>query len=139
MDYIEAGWPGSNPKDLEFFHRAKVELPEQVRNKLVAFGSSRRKNVAVEKDPQILALIDSDVPTVCMVVKAHSWQVTEILRATREENLQMIYDSVAYLSGLGKTVLVDLEHFFDGYKADPEYAMACCESAAIRVQGHAKG
>lgn len=130
VDYIEAGWPGSNPKDLEFFHRAKVELPEQVRNKLVAFGSSRRKNVAVEKDPQILALIDSDVPTVCMVVKAHSWQVTEILRATREENLQMIYDSVAYLSGLGKTVLVDLEHFFDGYKADPEYAMACCESAA---------
>lgn len=130
VDYIEAGWPGSNPKDLEFFQRAKTELPEEARAKLVAFGSSRRKNIAVEEDPQIQALIDSDVPTVCMVVKAHSWQVTEILRATREQNLRMIHDSVAYLAGLGKTVLVDLEHFFDGYKADPEYAMACCESAA---------
>jgi len=130
VDFIEAGWPGSNPKDLEFFQRAKLELPEHARNKLVAFGSSRRKNVAVEDDPQIQALVDSDVPTVCMVVKAHSWQVTDILRATREENLQMIHDSVAYLTGLGMTVLVDLEHFFDGYKADPKYAMACCESAA---------
>jgi len=130
VDYIEAGWPGSNPKDLEFFQRAKLELPEHARNKLVAFGSSRRKNVAVEDDPQIQALLDSDVPTVCMVVKAHSWQVTEIIRATEEENLQMIHDSVSYLTGLGKTVLVDLEHFFEGYKADPTYAMACCESAA---------
>jgi len=130
VDYIEAGWPGSNPKDLEFFQRAKLELPEHARNKLVAFGSSRRKNIAVEDDPQIQALVDSDVPTVCMVVKAHSWQVTDILRATREENLQMIHDSVSYLTGLGKTVLVDLEHFFDGFKADPIYAIACCESAA---------
>eukprot|EP00537_Pseudo-nitzschia_pungens_P002996 CAMPEP_0172372398 /NCGR_PEP_ID=MMETSP1060-20121228/47476_1 /TAXON_ID=37318 /ORGANISM="Pseudo-nitzschia pungens, Strain cf. cingulata" /LENGTH=666 /DNA_ID=CAMNT_0013098389 /DNA_START=296 /DNA_END=2296 /DNA_ORIENTATION=- len=129
VDYIEAGWPGSNPKDLEFFRRAKTELPENARTKLVAFGSSRRKNLAVEDDPQIQALVESDVPTVCMVVKAHSWQVTEILRATREENLHMIKDSVAYLAGLGKTVLVDLEHFFDGYKADPEYALACCEAA----------
>lgn len=130
VDYIEAGWPGSNPKDLEFFQRAKVELPENTRVRLVAFGSSRRKNIAAEDDPQIQALVDSDVPTICMVVKAHSWQVTEILRATREENLEMIKDSVAYLTGLGKTVLVDLEHFFDGYKSDPEYALACCEAAA---------
>eukprot|EP00536_Pseudo-nitzschia_multiseries_P005087 jgi/Psemu1/189706/e_gw1.92.36.1 len=129
VDYIEAGWPGSNPKDLEFFKRAKTELSEHARSKLVAFGSSRRKNVAVEEDPQIQALVESDVPTVCMVVKAHSWQVTEILRATREENLQMIRDSVAYLTGLGKTVLVDLEHFFDGYKDDTEYTIACCEAA----------
>lgn len=129
VDYIEAGWPGSNPKDLEFFKRAKTELEEPARKKLVAFGSSRRKNMAVEEDPQIQALVESDVPTICMVVKAHSWQVTEILRATREENLEMIYDSVAYLTDLGKTVLVDLEHFFDGYKSDPEYAIACCESA----------
>jgi len=129
VDYIEAGWPGSNPKDAEFFRRAQTELPPETKNKLVAFGSSRRKNVAVEKDPQIQALVDSDVPTICMVVKSHPWQVTEILRATREENLQMIHDSVEYLVKLGKTVLVDLEHFFDGYKADKEYAMACCESA----------
>jgi 2-isopropylmalate synthase len=129
VDYIEAGWPGSNPKDAEFFHRAQTELPFETRSKLVAFGSSRRKNVAVEDDPQIQALVDSNVPTICMVVKAHSWQVTEILRATREENLQMIRDSVEYLVKLGRTVLVDLEHFFDGYKADPQYALACCEAA----------
>lgn len=130
VDYIEAGWPGSNPKDLEFFQRAKVEFSKNVRNRLVAFGSSRRKNVAIEDDPQIQALVDSDAPTLCIVVKAHSWQVTDILRATREENLKMIHDSVSYLSSLGKTVLVDLEHFFDGYKADPKYAIACCDSAA---------
>lgn len=130
VDYIEAGWPGSNPKDAEFFRRAQTELPAEARKKLVAFGSSRRKNVSVEQDAQIQALVDSDVPTICMVVKAHPWQVTEILRATREENLEMIRDSVHYLVGLGKTVLVDLEHFFDGYKADPEYAVACCEAAA---------
>ncbi|KAL3934496.1 MAG: hypothetical protein SGARI_003356, partial [Bacillariaceae sp.] len=129
VDYIEAGWPGSNPKDAEFFQRAKTELPVETRDKLVAFGSSRRKNVAVEDDPQIQALLDSEVPTICMVVKAHPWQVTEILRATREENLQMIHDSVEYLVKQGKTVLVDLEHFFDGYKADSDYAMACCEAA----------
>jgi len=130
IDYIEAGWPGSNPKDVEFFRRANLELPEHVRNKLVAFGSSRRKNVAVGDDKQIQALVDAHVPTICMVVKAHSWQVTDILRATREENLEMIHDSVSYLTNLGKTVLVDLEHFFEGYKTDPEYAMACCEAAA---------
>jgi len=130
VDFIEAGWPGSNPKDLEFFKRAQLELPEQARAKLVAFGSSRRKSLTPQKDPQIQALVDSNVPTVCIVVKAHSWQVTEILRATREENLEMIHDSVSYLVGLGKDVLVDLEHFFDGYKDDPDYAMKCCESAA---------
>jgi 2-isopropylmalate synthase len=129
VDYIEAGWPGSNPKDAEFFQRAQTELPVEARSKLVAFGSSRRKNVAVEDDPQIQALVNSNVPTICMVVKAHSWQVTEILRATPEENLYMIRDSVEYLVKLGRTVLVDLEHFFDGYKADPEYALACCEAA----------
>eukprot|EP00980_Cylindrotheca_fusiformis_P003581 scaffold794_cov131-Cylindrotheca_fusiformis.AAC.5 len=130
VDYIEAGWPGSNPKDAEFFSRAQTELGEAARSKLVAFGSTRRKKATADKDPQIQALVDSNVPTICMVAKAHPWQVTEILRATPEENLDMIHDSVAYLVSLGKTVLIDLEHFFDGYKADPEYAMKCCEAAA---------
>jgi 2-isopropylmalate synthase len=130
VDYIEAGWPGSNPKDAEFFRRAQTELDDTIRSKLVAFGSTRRKKIAVQDDPQIQALVDSNVPTICMVAKAHPWQVTEILRATPEENLQMITDSGAYLVGMGKTVLVDLEHFFDGYEADPEYAMKCCEAAA---------
>lgn len=129
VDYIEAGWPGSNPKDAEFFQRAQAELPAEIKAKLVAFGSSRRKNVSVEDDPQIQALVSSNVPTICMVVKAHPWQVTEILRATREENLKMIQDSVRYLVKMGKTVLVDLEHFFDGFKMDAEYAIACCEAA----------
>lgn len=130
VDFIEAGWPGSNPKDAEFFTRAQTELEPHVQQKLVAFGSTRRKNMDVAKDPQIQALVASQVPSVCMVAKAHPWQVTEILRATPEENLEMIRDSVAYLVGLGKTVLIDLEHFFDGYQADPEYALQCCQAAA---------
>ena len=131
MDFIEAGWPGSNPKDAEFFDRAQKELPEEVRSKLVAFGSTRRKNIKAEDDPQIQALVDSNVPTICMVAKSHEWQVTEILRATPEENLEMIRDSVRYLTEVhGKTVLVDLEHFFDGYRENPEYAIKCCEAAA---------
>jgi 2-isopropylmalate synthase len=130
VDYIEAGWPGSNPKDAEFFRRAQTELGEAARSKLVAFGSTRRKNTSAETDPQIRALVDSNVPTICMVAKAHPWQVTEILRATPDQNLEMIRDSVSYLVGLGKTVLVDMEHFFDGYKADRGYALKCCEAAA---------
>jgi 2-isopropylmalate synthase len=129
MDYIEAGWPGSNPKDAEFFARAQTELTEAARSKLVAFGSTRRKNVAAKDDPQIQALVDSNVPTVCMVAKAHPWQVTEILRADLEENLEMISDSVSYLCSKGINVMVDLEHFFDGFKADEEYVMKCCEAA----------
>jgi 2-isopropylmalate synthase len=128
-DFIELGWPGSNPKDLECFHRAQTELSPEARSKLVAFGSSRRKNVRVEDDLQIQALVDSNVPTICLVVKCDPFQVTEILRATLEENIAMICDSVEFLVGLGKTVLVDLEHFFDGYKCDPEYVETCCQAA----------
>jgi 2-isopropylmalate synthase len=130
VDYIELGWPGSNPKDMECFNRAQTELPSNVKSKLVAFGSSRRRNVKVEDDPQIQALVDANVPTICMVVKADVFQVTEILRTTPEENLAMIRDSVEYLVKLGKTVLVDLEHCFDGYKNDPEYVVACCQAAS---------
>jgi len=136
VDYIEAGWPGSNPKDAEFFHRAKTELSEETRSKLVAFGSTRRKRILAKDDSQIQALVDSGAPTICMVAKGHKWQVTDIIRATPEENLDMITDSVSYLVGLGKTVFVDLEHFFDGYKFDEEYTMSCCQAA---VDAGAKG
>ena len=129
VDYIEAGWPGSNPKDAEFFARAKVELSGSEQAKLVAFGSTRRKKVPVGDDPQVQALLDSEAPTVCIVAKAHSWQVTEILKAELEENLQMITDTVSYLVASGRRVMVDLEHFFDGYSSDPEYAIQCCEAA----------
>jgi len=132
VDYVESGWPGSNPKDAEFFRRAATELSADARRKLVAFGSTRRKNVDdAAKDPQVRALLDSKAPTVCLVAKAHHWQVTEILRAGLEENLDMIRDTVRYLVEVGgRDVMVDLEHFFDGYESDPEYALRCCEAAA---------
>jgi len=131
VDYIECGWPGSNPKDAEFFSRAKTEFPPEIQQKLVAFGSTKRKSVADAKDdPQIQALLESEAPTVCIVAKGHKWQVTDILRATTEENLEMIRDSVSYLISQNRTVFVDLEHFFDGYKFDPEYTLKCAEVAA---------
>lgn len=130
VDYIEAGWPGSNPKDAEFFERAKTELQAEERAKLVAFGSTRRKRVKASDDPQVQALLDSEAPTVCLVAKAHAWQVEEILKAAREENLEMIRDTVSYLCEQGRRVFVDLEHFFDGYKHNADYALACAEAAA---------
>ena len=130
VDFIEAGWPGSNPKDAEFFDRAKHELTPAERTKLVAFGSTRRKGVVATEDKQIQALLDSQAPTVCIVAKSHAWQVEEILKATRDENLEMIRDSVSHLCRQGRRVFVDLEHFFDGYNDDPEYALQCAEAAA---------
>lgn len=132
MDYIEAGWPGSNPKDAEFFARAQSELDETTeRSKLVAFGSTRRKHVAAADDPQVQALMASQAPTVCIVAKSQAWQVTEILKADLQENLEMIHDTVQYLvQEGGRRVFVDLEHFLDGYQQDPAYALQCCEAAA---------
>jgi 2-isopropylmalate synthase len=129
VDYVEAGWPGSNPKDAEFFRRAQTELSERERQRLVAFGSTRRKRIDVRDDPQVQALLDSKAPTVCIVAKSHSWQVTDIIKATLEENLAMISETVGYLVGQGRQVMVDLEHFFDGYSNGPEYALQCCEAA----------
>jgi 2-isopropylmalate synthase len=131
VDYIECGWPGSNPKDAEFFQRAEQELSTDVRQKLVAFGSTKRKSVAQAKDDtQIQALLDANTPTVCIVAKGHLWQVTDILRATPEENLNMIADSVSFLVSQNRKVFVDLEHFFDGYKYNPDYTMSCAAAAA---------
>lgn len=129
-DFVEAGWPGSNPKDAEFFERAKTELTVDERSKLVAFGSTRRKSVRAAEDPQVKALLDSEAPTVCLVAKAAAWQVEEILKATREENLEMIRDTVSHLCSEGRRVFVDLEHFFDGYSQDADYALKCAEVAA---------
>jgi 2-isopropylmalate synthase len=130
VDYIEAGWPGSNPKDAQFFQRAKTELSADIRSRLVAFGSTRRKSNTASEDAQVQALLESEAPTVCLVAKAHAWQVEEILKATREDNLEMIRDTVAFLCSKGRRVFVDLEHFFDGYKHDPDYALKCAEVAA---------
>jgi len=130
VDYIEAGWPGSNPKDAEFFRRAIDELSDNEKSKLTAFGSTRRKNINVQEDPQVQALLDSQAPTICIVAKAHHWQVTEILKATPQENLDMIRDTIHFLVNHGRTVFVDLEHFFDGYQDNPNYVLQCCEAAA---------
>ena len=125
VDYIEAGWPGSNPKDMEFFTRAQTELTEMERSKLVAFGSTRRKNMNAADDKQIQALLDSDAPTICIVAKSHSWQVTDIIKADLDENIRMISDSVSHLTQHGRNVMVDLEHFFDGYSLNSTYALEC--------------
>jgi len=122
MDYIEAGWPGSNPKDAEFFQLARGE---SWHDRLVAFGSTRRKGTFASEDPQVQALVESGVPTVCIVAKAHLGQVTEILRASPEENLEMISDTVMFLCSKGIQVMVDLEHFFDGFNLDKEYTLKC--------------
>ena len=131
VDHIEAGWPGSNPKDAEFFRRSLTELSDYERSKLAAFGSTRRKNMRPQDDPQLQALLDSQAPTLCLVAKAHAWQVTDILKATRAENLAMIRETVSYLvREQGRNVLVDLEHFFDGYAFDAAYSMECAFAAA---------
>jgi 2-isopropylmalate synthase len=113
------------------FERAKAELTEGERSKLVAFGSTRRKHVRAEDDGQVRALLNSLAPAVCLVAKAHSLQVQQVLQASLEENLNMIRNTVSFLTRQhSRTVLVDLVHFFDGYAHDPGYALQCCQAAA---------
>ncbi|MGJ8633468.1 MAG: citramalate synthase [Luteolibacter sp.] len=128
VDYIEGGWPGSNPKDVEFFREAKkLELKHA---KLAAFGSTRRANVKVEEDPQVQLLLDAETPVVTIFGKSWEMQVTQILRTTVEENQAMIRDTVAYLVKHGREVVYDAEHFFDGYKDDATHALATVSAAA---------
>ena len=126
--FIEGGWPGSNPKDVEFFEKAKdVEWKNAV---ITAFGSTRRANLSVEKDPQLQTLVAAGTETCTIFGKTWNMHVTEVLRTTLEENVRMIGDSVAFLRGNGRSVIYDAEHFFDGYKADPEYAVETLRAAA---------
>ncbi|PMQ01323.1 MAG: citramalate synthase [Dictyoglomus sp. NZ13-RE01] len=127
VDYIEGGWPGSNPKDLNFFKRIK-EVPLK-HAKITAFGSTRRVKNAPEDDPNLKSLLDSDTPVVTIFGKSWDFHVTEILKTTLDNNLQIIYDSIKYLKAHNKEVIYDAEHFFDGYKSDPSYAIATLESA----------
>jgi 2-isopropylmalate synthase len=127
MDYIEGGWPGSNPKDLEFFERMKsVKLAHA---QLAAFGSTRHKDNRADNDPNLNALLQADTPVITIFGKAWDLHVTEALGATLEQNLEMIRDSVAFVKSKGKTVIYDAEHFFDGYKANPDYALRTLESS----------
>ena len=128
IHYIEGGWPGSNPKDAEFFVRAQSL---RLRNaKIAAFGSTRRAGVRAEDDPNLRALLDAHTPAVTLVGKANAEHVRLVLETTREENLAMIRDSVAYMKGQGKVVFFDAEHFFDGFRDDAEYALECLRAAA---------
>jgi 2-isopropylmalate synthase len=122
VHYIEGGWPGSNPKDIEFFNEAKHK--EFKRARLAAFGSTRRKEVAVSQDEQVRLLLMAGTPVVTIVGKSWLLHVKKVLRTTPEENLAMIADTVRFLKEHGKFVVYDAEHAFDGFKDDSEYALA---------------
>ncbi|MBS1251808.1 MAG: (R)-citramalate synthase [Anaerolineales bacterium] len=127
VHYIEGGWPGSNPRDAGYFERAKdLELKNA---KVTAFGMTRRANLAVEDDPNLQSLLDAETPVTTVVGKTWTLHVRDVLRTTLDENLRMIQESVAYLKSHDKRVVYDAEHFFDGYKADPEYALETLRAA----------
>ncbi|HEY8391753.1 MAG TPA: citramalate synthase, partial [Capillibacterium sp.] len=127
VTYIEAGNPGSNPKDVEFFARMRnVPLKKA---KLVAFGSTRRRETPVTEDKNLAALLSAETPVVTIFGKSWDFHVTKILQTTLEENLRMIQETVAFLKERGKEVIYDAEHFFDGYKNNPDYAMKTLRAA----------
>ena len=132
IDVIEGGWPGSNPKDAEFFARMR-DVPLG-RARLSAFGSTRHRSAAAEDDANLAALLAADTPLVTLFGKSWTLHVTEALGATLEQNLAMIRDSVAFLSAHGREVIYDAEHFYDGWHADPDYALA---TLAAAVEGGA--
>ncbi len=126
--YIEGGWPGSNPKDVEFFERAKALKWKHAR--LAAFGATCRAGGGKpDDDANIRALLDAETPVVTVVGKTWTLHVTEVLQTTLEENLRIIRESLAYLKSRGREVIYDAEHFFDGYRADPAYALATLRAA----------
>lgn len=127
VHYIEGGWPGSNPKDAEFFQQAARKPWKHA--KIAAFGSTRRSHLKAEDDPQVRALLDSEAPVVTLVGKSSLLHVREILNVTPEENRAMIRETVAYLKAQGREVILDAEHFFDGYKEDAEHALGALLAA----------
>ena len=128
IHYIEAGFPASNPKDLEFFEG--FDATRLHRAKIVAFTRARRPNVRAEDDPAVTLLPSLSAPVACIVAKSWRLHVEKVLRTTPEENLESIRDTVAYLANAGKEVIFDAEHYFDGFKDDPEHALAVIRAAA---------
>ncbi|HEV2202777.1 MAG TPA: citramalate synthase [Bryobacteraceae bacterium] len=127
IDYIEGGWPGSNPKDKDFFARAKSIAFRHAR--LVAFGATRMARHKVEEDASVNALLEADTPVVCIFGKTWELHVRRALNITEEENLQLISDTVRYLKAHGKEVIYDAEHFFDGYQSSRDFALRTLEAA----------
>jgi 2-isopropylmalate synthase len=128
VDYIEGGWPGSNPKDMGFFDQARHEKWKHAR--ITAFGSTRHAKNAVSEDPNLQALVSSHAPVLIIFGKSWDFHVTEALRVSLDDNLAMIESSVKYLSEHSEEMLYDAEHFFDGYKHNPTYAMKTLHAAA---------
>ena len=131
VGFIEGGWPGAIPRDTEFFRLATTEL-ELKHAQLAAFGATRRPGAKAADDPQVAALRESGAPVVTLVAKSHDRHVRLALRTTLEENLAMIRDTVSHLRAEGRRVFLDAEHFFDGYRSDPGYALE-----VVRVAGEA--
>jgi 2-isopropylmalate synthase len=135
VHYIEGGWPGANPKDIEFFQRALTEL-RLTTSTMVAFGSTRRPRGKVDDDTTLRNLLDANTSAVCIVAKSWDYHVLEALQTTLDEGAAMIADSVQFLHANGRMVLVDLEHFFDGYKRNPEFALRAIEAAVVNGASH---
>ncbi len=128
LQFIEGGFPASNPKEAAFFARMERERLEHA--ELVAFGMTRRKAAKAADDANLRVLAEVFTPTVCIVGKTWGLHLTKVLRVSRDENLRMIADSVGFLVGEGKKVVYDAEHFFDAYRDDAAYAVACVRAAA---------
>ena len=128
VGYIEGGWPGANPKDTEVSARATQEL-DLKHARLAAFGSTRRAGERAADDPQVAALRDSGAGVVTLVAKSHDRHVELALRTTLEENLEMVRDTVSHLRAEGQQVFLDAEHFFDGYRANRDYALEVLRTA----------
>jgi len=135
VHFIEGGWPGANPKDIEFFARAARDLRLST-STLVAFGSTRRPRGKVDDDATLRNLLDANTSAVCIVAKSWDYHVLEALQTTLDEGEAMIADSVEYLVGNGRRALVDMEHFFDGYKRNPEFALRALEAAIVKGASH---
>ncbi|MCZ2111634.1 MAG: citramalate synthase [Dehalococcoidia bacterium] len=128
LEWIEGGFPGSNPKDAEYFRRLQsVELKNA---KVSAFGGTRKPNLTCETDANIQSLVAAETPGITLVGKASMYQVREILETSAEENLAMIGETIGYFKALGKTVFFDADHFFDGFTDDPDYSLQCLATAA---------
>ena len=128
VSYIEGGWPGSNPKDIQFFK--KIRAISFKKAKIAAFGSTRRMGVRADKDPNLCALLEADTDVVTLFGKSWVLHVEKALRTDKEENLRMIGDSIQFFKKRGKEVVFDAEHFFDGYKANPHYALETLKVAS---------
>ncbi|MDR0601138.1 MAG: citramalate synthase [Treponema sp.] len=134
VDWIEAGNPGSNPKDMEFFlHAGELKLKNA---KLCAFGPTRKKDTAAADDPMLRSLLDSGAEGIVVFGKSWNLQVAEVLRVSPEENIAMIAETIAFLRAEGREVFYDAEHFFDGWKANPSYALAAIRAALDAGAGH---